>query len=220
MRPQLLAAGVAVCAMGGFFFLLNPLFALPSAPLTLSPSAGPAGTFVNATGSGLPAGSRVFFYWYGETPGNGTYYLVASAVPASDGSLSPVVVITVPQSYLGVHNVTVSSIGLGPTTGAIPVGDVVAGAQFNVTASGTPPSGEEASSASGLSPLDAWGFISVAAGVLLIVIGIFAKERSGPIEPPPGEKFCVFCSNTMPVGASKCPYCNGLQPREAAPPAG
>ncbi len=211
MRPQLLLCGVAVCGLGALFFLLGPIFALPPAALVLTPAAGPSGTLVTATGSGLPAGTGVYLYWQEEAPGNETFYFLGSAQVANGGGLEAFT-FQAPQAPSGLHNVTVSSVGLGPTTGAIPSEYELGVAEFNLTSSAVTQS--PTSAAGGPSPLDTWGGISVAAGGLLIAMSFVVKERKGVIEAPPGHRFCPFCSNPVALGEERCPVCNGQQPKE------
>jgi len=50
-------------------------------------------------------------------------------------------------------------------------------------------------------------------GALMLTASFFLSERSGTILPPPGFRFCVFCSTPVPIDSDRCPHCNGLQPR-------
>ncbi len=52
-------------------------------------------------------------------------------------------------------------------------------------------------------------------GGLMMVASVFLSETAGAILPPPGHRFCVFCSTPVPLGAERCSHCNGLQPPEA-----
>ena len=51
-------------------------------------------------------------------------------------------------------------------------------------------------------------------GGIMAVASFFLSERTDVIAPPPGFRFCPFCSTPVPVEADRCPHCNGLQPRE------
>ncbi len=208
MRSQLVAAGLSIAALGVFFLALEPFFAVP-APLSLAPSAGPPGTSVNASASGVPAGSRVYLYWFGRQPGNATYFFLVSGVAGEDGRV-PSLAFQVPQAFYGVHNVTASSAPLGPTSASMPPSEVVAVALFNVTAS----SQGSTATPSEPSPITTWGALTIAAGLVLAGAGVVAKEKEGRVEPPMGTKFCVYCSTPVPLAAERCPNCNGLQPKE------
>jgi len=59
-----------------------------------------------------------------------------------------------------------------------------------------------------------WSLPFVIGGALMVVGSFFASESAGPIMPPEGYKFCVFCSNPVPATSDRCPRCNGVQPRE------
>jgi hypothetical protein len=58
------------------------------------------------------------------------------------------------------------------------------------------------------------GVIFIAAGLVLAGLSAVAKEREDKVEPPPGTRFCVFCSSPVPLTEVRCPNCNGVQPRE------
>lgn len=60
----------------------------------------------------------------------------------------------------------------------------------------------------------AWSFPFIVGGGVMVVASLFAPESSGPVGPPEGYKFCVFCSTPVPVAAERCPHCNGPQPKE------
>jgi len=49
----------------------------------------------------------------------------------------------------------------------------------------------------------------------MMIASLFLPETEGPVKPPEGFRFCVFCSTPVPVTAERCPHCNGVQPREA-----
>jgi len=54
-------------------------------------------------------------------------------------------------------------------------------------------------------PLGIGGAIMAGASLLL-------PESNGPIEPPEGHRFCVYCSNPVKITDKRCPHCNGMQP--------
>lgn len=58
-----------------------------------------------------------------------------------------------------------------------------------------------------------WSIPFLAGGAIMATVSLFVPEGGGPIRPPEGHKFCVFCSTTMPNEVERCPYCNGLQPK-------
>ena len=191
--------------------MLGSLFSV-SIALTLSPGAGPVGTTVDATGSGLPSGSRVFLYLQGKTPGDGAYYFLDSEIVGQDGKFLNPVSFLVPQANLGSHTVAVSSVGFGPDVASIPGSDIVGAAQFKVTSlTGAGPG--IANSSSELSPLSAWGIFSIVIGLAIAGLSILLKPGKGPIEPPEGHRFCLFCSTPVPNESERCPHCNGLQPK-------
>jgi hypothetical protein len=50
-------------------------------------------------------------------------------------------------------------------------------------------------------------------GTIMIIASFFLPETSGPLVPPEGFRFCVFCSNPVPLNSDRCPHCNGIQPK-------
>jgi hypothetical protein len=58
-----------------------------------------------------------------------------------------------------------------------------------------------------------WSIPLVLGGGIMALASFFLSEGEGPITPPPGYRFCVFCTSPVPVDAERCPRCNGLQPR-------
>jgi len=56
----------------------------------------------------------------------------------------------------------------------------------------------------------------IAGGLAVLVAGFALKEVSDRIEPPPGYRFCPFCSTPVMEGAERCGHCNGLQPVSAS----
>ncbi len=61
-----------------------------------------------------------------------------------------------------------------------------------------------------------WGIPLVIAGGIMAVASFFMSESPGPVEPPEGYRFCVYCSTPVPLTSARCPHCNGLQPREGS----
>jgi hypothetical protein len=57
-----------------------------------------------------------------------------------------------------------------------------------------------------------WTLPFVIGGVLMITASPFLKETEGPVQPPDGYRFCVFCSNPVLLEAARCQHCGGLQP--------
>jgi len=53
----------------------------------------------------------------------------------------------------------------------------------------------------------------VIGGLLMVLAAPFLKPSELPVKPPEGYKFCVYCSETIPVGAERCTRCNGIQPK-------
>lgn len=62
----------------------------------------------------------------------------------------------------------------------------------------------------------AWSLPLLAGGGIMCVASLFMAEGAGPVRPPEGFRFCVFCSTLVPDGSARCPQCNGLQPPEGA----
>jgi hypothetical protein len=61
-----------------------------------------------------------------------------------------------------------------------------------------------------------WSVPFVLGGGLMAFASFFMSESPGPILPPQGFRFCVYCSTPVPLGSDRCPQCNGLQPKESA----
>jgi hypothetical protein len=57
-----------------------------------------------------------------------------------------------------------------------------------------------------------WSLPFVIGGVLMLVASHLLKESEGPVQPPPGHRFCAFCSTPVPFEAERCQHCGGLQP--------
>ncbi len=51
-------------------------------------------------------------------------------------------------------------------------------------------------------------------GAIMTGASFFLSEGPGPLTPPPGFRFCAFCSSPVALTADRCPHCNGLQPKE------
>ena len=62
----------------------------------------------------------------------------------------------------------------------------------------------------------AWSVPLVVGGGLMCLASFFMSESPGPVKPPGGFRFCVFCSSQVPIASERCPHCNGLQPKEGA----
>jgi hypothetical protein len=60
-----------------------------------------------------------------------------------------------------------------------------------------------------------WSLPFVIGGAFMIIVSLFVAESPGPPQPPEGSRYCPFCSTVVPLGAERCPHCNGLQRREA-----
>jgi hypothetical protein len=58
-----------------------------------------------------------------------------------------------------------------------------------------------------------WGLPFAIGGAIMAIASFFLPESQGPVMPPEGYRFCVFCSTPVPLGAERCPHCNGVQPR-------
>jgi hypothetical protein len=58
-----------------------------------------------------------------------------------------------------------------------------------------------------------WSIPFAAAGLLMVVAGIILPEGGGPVQPPEGYRFCVFCGTPVKLDAERCDHCNGLQPK-------
>ena len=56
-----------------------------------------------------------------------------------------------------------------------------------------------------------WSLPFGIAGVIMVIIGFFAQEGQGPVQPPEGHRFCPFCLTPVQIGVERCPHCNGLQ---------
>jgi len=56
-----------------------------------------------------------------------------------------------------------------------------------------------------------WSLPFGIAGVIMVIIGFFAPEGQGPVQPPEGHRFCPFCLTPVQIGVERCPHCNGLQ---------
>jgi len=49
-------------------------------------------------------------------------------------------------------------------------------------------------------------------GAVMIIVSPFLRESEGPVSPPEGYRFCVFCSTPVRIGAERCDHCGGRQP--------
>jgi hypothetical protein len=61
-----------------------------------------------------------------------------------------------------------------------------------------------------------WSIPFAVGGGIMMIASFFMSESTGPIKPPEGFRFCVFCTNPVPVTSERCPKCDGLQPKEGA----
>ncbi len=59
-----------------------------------------------------------------------------------------------------------------------------------------------------------WSVPFVIGGAMMAIASFFLPPSAGPLKPPEGYRFCVFCSTPVPLAAERCPHCNGLQPKE------
>lgn len=59
-----------------------------------------------------------------------------------------------------------------------------------------------------------WGFPFAIGGALMALAAPFLPESEGPIKPPEGFRFCVYCTKLVPVMETNCEYCGGRQPLE------
>jgi hypothetical protein len=50
-------------------------------------------------------------------------------------------------------------------------------------------------------------------GAIMIIASFFLPEAAGPLTPPEGFRFCVYCSSPVPLGSDRCAHCNGIQPK-------
>ncbi len=57
-----------------------------------------------------------------------------------------------------------------------------------------------------------WSLPFLIGGVVMLIASPLLKESEGPILPPEGYRFCVFCATPVPFGADRCQHCGGLQP--------
>ncbi len=60
-----------------------------------------------------------------------------------------------------------------------------------------------------------WSIPFAIVGAIMMVASLFLSETEGPVKPPEGFKFCVFCSTAVPLNSERCPHCNGIQPKGA-----
>ena len=57
-----------------------------------------------------------------------------------------------------------------------------------------------------------WSLPFLIGGGLMVVASLFLSPSQGPVRPPEGFRFCVFCATPFPLASDRCPHCNGLQP--------
>ncbi len=58
-----------------------------------------------------------------------------------------------------------------------------------------------------------WSLPFVIGGGVMSLASLIMAEGPGPMMPPEGFRFCVFCSTPVPLASERCPHCNGLQPK-------
>jgi hypothetical protein len=56
-----------------------------------------------------------------------------------------------------------------------------------------------------------WSIPFLIGGAMMAAASFFLPETTGPVEPPEGFRFCPFCSTPVPLGAERCPHCDGVQ---------
>ncbi len=59
-----------------------------------------------------------------------------------------------------------------------------------------------------------WSVPFAIGGGIMALASFFLPPSEGPLKPPEGFRFCVFCSTPVALGAERCPHCNGVQPKE------
>lgn len=59
----------------------------------------------------------------------------------------------------------------------------------------------------------AWSIPFMIGGMIMALVSPFLRESEGPLQPPEGYTFCVFCSNLVKLGEERCNHCGGLQPK-------
>jgi hypothetical protein len=65
-------------------------------------------------------------------------------------------------------------------------------------------------------PLVLWSVPFALGGGVMTLASLFMSEGQGPILPPDGFRFCVFCSTPVALDSDRCSHCNGIQPRDVA----
>jgi hypothetical protein len=58
-----------------------------------------------------------------------------------------------------------------------------------------------------------WGIPFMAGGGVMALASFFLAESLGPVQPPEGYRFCVYCGTPVKLGADRCQHCNGVQPK-------
>lgn len=59
-----------------------------------------------------------------------------------------------------------------------------------------------------------WSIPFLIGGGIMMLASLFLSESGGPVKPPEGFRFCVYCSTPVPLDTERCTQCNGVQPRE------
>ena len=57
-----------------------------------------------------------------------------------------------------------------------------------------------------------WSLPFLVGGMFMILASPLLKESEGPVQPPEGYRFCVFCTSPVLLEANRCEHCGGLQP--------
>ncbi len=152
--PSAPGGSATLTAVGSGFSPTATLQVVPS--LSLSPSAGPVGSGVTATGNGFGARAAYSVDWNSTTT-------LCSGTTNANGAFS--CSFTIPDSAVGTFTITVSGVIIGSPT------------EFTVTPSPTTPSNPAPFS---------WWLIAVAAAVVvvLLLIALIATRRRGPSGRP------------------------------------
>jgi len=58
-----------------------------------------------------------------------------------------------------------------------------------------------------------WSLPFLVGGGVMAVASLLMSESEGPVEPPEGYRFCVFCGTPVKLDADRCSHCNGFQPK-------
>jgi hypothetical protein len=58
-----------------------------------------------------------------------------------------------------------------------------------------------------------WSIPFLIGGGIMAAASPFLSEWHGPVQPPEGYRFCIFCSIPVELDEARCPRCNGVQPK-------